>query len=66
MKYNKLINNVSHYGDILAIPFFGLLTIYFYNLKNKTLLEYLLLLFSLAGFILDSIFTFLFFNKNKI
>jgi hypothetical protein len=66
MDYNKLINNISHYGDILAIPFFGLLTIYFYNLKNKTLLEYLLLLFSLAGFILDSFFTYLFFDKKKI
>jgi len=66
MDYNKLINNISHYGDILAIPFFGLLTIYFYNLKNKTLLEYLLLLFSLAGFILDSFFTYLFFYKKKI
>jgi hypothetical protein len=65
MDYNKLINNVSHYGDILAIPFFGLLTIYFYNLKNKTLLEYLLLLFSLTGFILDSFFTYLFYDKNK-
>ena len=66
MDYNKLINNISHYGDILAIPFFGLLTIYFYNIKNKTLLEYLLLLFSLSGFILDSFFTFLFFDKKKI
>ena len=66
MDYNKFINNVSHYGDILAIPFFGVLTIYFYNIKDKTLLEYLLLLFSLAGFILDSFFTYLFFDKKKI
>jgi hypothetical protein len=66
MEYNKLINNISHYGDILAIPFFAFLTIYFYNIKNKTLLEYLLLLFSLAGFILDSFFTYLFYKKNKI
>lgn len=22
MKFNKIINNLSHYGDILAIPFF--------------------------------------------
>jgi hypothetical protein len=65
MDYNKLINNISHYADILAIPFFMLLTIYFYNIKDKTLLEYFLLLFSFAGFILDSFFTYLFFDKKK-
>jgi len=65
MKYNKLINNISHYGDILAIPFFGLLSIYFYNITNKSIIEYILLFFSIAGFILDSIFTFLFYKKNK-
>lgn len=51
-------NNISNYGDILAIPFFGLLSIYFYNIKNKSKLEYILFLFSVAGFILDSFFTY--------
>jgi hypothetical protein len=56
--------SISNIGDILAIPFFGLLVFYFYNIKNKTKLEYLLYLFSISGFILDIIFTYLFvYNK---
>ena len=45
--------NLSHYGDILAIPFFALLAIYFYNIKNKSTIEYVLLVFSICGFVLD-------------
>jgi hypothetical protein len=52
------IENLSRIGDILAIPLFFLLSVYFYQLKNKTVLEYVLLLFALSGFILDSIFTY--------
>ena len=29
------LTNISHYGDILAIPFFALLIIYFYNIKKQ-------------------------------
>jgi hypothetical protein len=54
------ITNISHYGDILAIPFFFLLTLYFYNIKNKTLLEYILLAFSFTGFIMDILYTYIF------
>ena len=43
----KYINNLSHYGDVLAIPFFLLLTIYFYNLEEKTNMEYIFLFFNL-------------------
>jgi hypothetical protein len=35
-------NNFSHYGDILAIPFFGISSYYFYTIKNKTTKEYIL------------------------
>ena len=38
-----LYKNLSHYGDIIAIPFFGLLILYFYNIKQKTFLEYVFL-----------------------
>jgi hypothetical protein len=54
------ISNLSKYADILAIPFFLLLSIYFYNKKNKTPLEHVFLLFSVAGLVLDTIFTFIF------
>ena len=61
MKHNKIISNLSHYGDILAIPFFALLTIYFYNIEQKSILEYVLLLFSISGFVLDILYTFIHF-----
>ena len=67
MNYDDIIVNINHYGDILAIPLFGLSSIYFYNIENKTVIEYILLLFSVAGFILDIFFTYLFLTtKNKI
>lgn len=50
-------SDISHYGDILAIPFFLLLVVYFYKKKNRTDIENILLLFSIAGLILDIIFT---------
>ena len=52
-----MINNIVHYGDILAIPFFILLSIYFYRKKNKNILEYILLIFSVVGTIADILFT---------
>jgi len=59
------IENISHYGDILAIPFFALLSIYFYTMKNKTNIEYIFLIFSISGFLLDIFYTYLFFTSNK-
>lgn len=53
-------NNLSHYGDILAIPFFALLAFYFYNKEQKTSIEYILFIFSLLGFILDIVYTIIF------
>lgn len=62
---NIKLNNISNIADILAIPFFLLLSIYFYRLENKTQLEYILFLFSLSGFILDLFFTYLFLSKKR-
>jgi hypothetical protein len=62
MKYNNIIKNLSHYGDMLAIPFFALLVIYFYNIEDKSIIEYVLLLFSISGFILDILYTCIFFQ----
>lgn len=60
MKYEKL----SHYADILAIPLFALLTLYFYNIKQKTVIEYILFCFAITGFVLDICFTVLFLSKR--
>ena len=62
MKYNNFIKNSSHYGDILAIPFFALLVIYFYNIEHKSIIEYVFLWFSISGFILDILYTYIFFR----
>jgi len=52
------LSNIPKYADILAIPFFGLMTYYFLSIeKTKTVIEYLLLLFGITGFILDTVFT---------
>ena len=53
----KLANNLSHIGDILAIPFFALLVVYFYEIDNKNAIEYVLYFFSISGLILDIFFT---------
>jgi hypothetical protein len=60
---DKLIN----IADIVAIPVFLLLVIYFFKKKNKTVLEYVLLIFVSLGFVIDVMFTiyFLFFKKTK-
>jgi hypothetical protein len=64
MKFIPL-NNSSHYGDILAIPFFALLVIYFYHIKNKTILENILFYFSISGFVLDILYTYVFLSNRK-
>jgi len=65
MKYKNFIKNCSHYGDILAIPFFALLAIYFYNIEDKSIIEYILLFFSISGFILDILYTYIFLSHFK-
>ena len=62
MQFNN--NNIAHYADIVAIPMFLLSSIYFYNIDHKNNLEYILLFFSLTGFILDILFTLLFLSKR--
>ena len=57
------MKHISHYGDMIAIPFFLLLTHYFYNLEDKTPLEYVFLVFSFLGFVLDILYTYLFLTR---
>lgn len=63
--YNSKLQNLANYGDILAIPFFMLLVRYFYNIKNRTFIENLLLLFSVTALLADILFTciFIFYQK---
>ena len=57
------MNYISNTGDIIAIPFFLMLIVYFYTKKNKNDIENIFLLFSTGAFIADVYFTFDFMNK---
>lgn len=61
----KFLNRLSNYGDILAIPFFALLIIYFFNIENKSPIEYVLFLFSISGFVLYILHTYLFLSYRS-
>ena len=50
---------LSAIGDVLAIPFFFALSIYFYKINSKTTFEIILFCFSVSGFIADVYFTYL-------
>ncbi len=56
-------SNIVHYGDILAVPFFGLSVKYFYDKENKTNIEKLLLIFVIIGFIFDLYFSYKFLTE---
>ena len=46
-----------HAGDVLAVPFFLILFLYFYLKNKKSQLEIVLMLFALAGLIFDTYVT---------
>lgn len=49
-----------HYGDMLAIPFFFLLSVYFYEITDKSVLEYVFMVFVIACFVIDIVFTYMY------
>ena len=66
IKMKSIFNNkLAHYGDILAIPFFMISLYYFYLIKNKTLLEWLITLFIFICLVGDILFTFIFYRKKR-
>ena len=58
----KLSNNIAHYGDLIAIPFFIITLYYFYLIKNKTLIEIIITWFILICLLGDILFTFIYFK----
>jgi hypothetical protein len=61
-----MLKNIVHIGDIFAIPMFLLAIIYFYKIKDKNLIEYILFLFSIGGFLFDIFFTVMFFSDTYL
>jgi hypothetical protein len=66
MYLQKIIDNIEHYADILAIPFFILASYYFITKPNKSIIEQLLTLFVVVGAIADILFTIKFTYRNRI
>jgi hypothetical protein len=56
------IRDAERVADLIAIPFFLLALLYLLQKRNKTLIEWILLLFVYVGFVLDTIFTLDFLN----
>ena len=53
----KQIIRLSHYADIIAIPFWIIAVYYFWSIERRNTIEDLLLFFTVCGLILDTIFT---------
>jgi len=60
---NSFLKKLPHYGDIVAIPFFFLIFLYFLRMPNKGPIEYFILLFNLGALLADLFFTYLYFTK---
>ncbi len=58
------LNNLAHYGDIMAIPFFIITLIYFYRIEYKTLVEYIIMTFIFICLIGYIIFTYIFIKSK--
>ncbi len=59
-----ILQNLAHIGDIFAIPLFIYGIIYFSQIKNKKIGEWILLVFNIIGLIADIIFTIIFVWSN--
>lgn len=53
----KQMIRLSHYADIIAIPFWIIAVYYFWSIERRNTIEDLLLFFTVCGLILDTIFT---------
>jgi len=60
---NDTLQKLPHYGDMLAIPFFIWLSIYFIMIEEKTVTEYILMMFSISGAVVDILFTYIYLFK---
>ena len=59
------IDNINHYGDIMAIPFFAIATLYLYSIDSRSPIENILLFFCISGFVLDLFFTSVFLKSRS-
>jgi len=60
---NKLVEQLSHYADIIAILLWLFLIRYFYRIKKKTNEEKFALFLVISGLVLDTLFSFFYIIK---
>jgi len=59
------LSNITKYADMIGVPFFALMVYYFLSIKRqKTIIEYLLLIFAIVGLIMDTVLTIQFINSK--
>ena len=61
-----MIEEISNIGDIIAIPFFAWLVYYFHRKEKLSIEEIFLFVFVICGFILDLLFTFIYFRRKGV
>ncbi len=57
-------DNIFRYADIVALPFFLIMIIYFIKIKDKSTIEHILTFFAFIGFIVDYKSSYDFLNKK--
>lgn len=55
--FSLVVADASHWGDVAAVPFFGIMVWYFARIPQKTAMEWTLLLFGVAGLVCDVAFS---------
>ena len=60
--FDRMIAILVRLADVIAVPLFLLAFIYFWGIPHKTTTEWILLIFSAGGFLLDLVFTLSFLN----
>lgn len=61
------MENIIHYADILAIPFFILLIVYISDTQKKPIIKNIIQCFAIIGLCCDVLFSiyFLFYKKSE-
>ena len=60
------MKRLSHYADIIAIPFWIIAVYYFWSIEGRNMIEDLLLFFTICGLVLDTIFTLSFLGLLRV
>lgn len=57
---NTFLKKIPHYGDIIAIPFFFLMTLYFFQIEERNFMENVFMVLCFGAMLADMLFTYLY------